>query len=322
MGKGLNAIKWSTIDAVLLNFFSLGVFFILAYQLNVESFGFVNLASFFILLLNMAITFGFNVAIIQKKDVTKLELSTAFYLILFLAVFTALSIFLLSDFIGKIFNQPQLAEILKPMSIIPVFKGLSVLPECLLQKEMKFKSLAIRNITATLSSGSVALILAFHDYGYWSLVWQQITLPFMGMIMLWSFNRWAPSFQFQLKSVRKLFEYAKFIFLNELVSIYNRQGLRLFIGYFLGPTALGYYSLANRLFLLVMNIITVSLTKVTLPYFSKMQDDVDNVRSAFYKITSLASVIIFPVLCFMIVFLVFKLFIEAIASLNLNTADL
>ena len=68
----------------------------------------------------------------------------------------------------------------------------------------------------------------------------------------------------------------------------------MLIGYFLGPVALGYYSIAYRLLLIMIKLLTTVTTQVALPAFSRMQKDLKRMRKTFYKVTQYTSLISFP----------------------------
>lgn len=302
MSKAINAVKWTVLDNIVLQVFSLVVYFVLAAKLEISNFGFVNLSSLIIMMLSLVVNFGFNVAIIQKKELSKIEIDSAFIIIIGLGVVLSISLFLTAPVISEFFNQPELNLIIRYMSSILVFKAFSIVPDSLLQRDMKFKQLAFRNVVSSFISGVVAIYLAYNDFEYFSLVGQQISQAFIGMILLWFSIKWSPSMNFSFVALRKLFDYAKLIFATNIISLYNKEGLRLFISYFLGPTSLGYYSLANRLFLMSNKILYVSLNKVSLPHFSRIQDDLDKIRRSFYKVTQLTTIIVFPLLFALLVF--------------------
>ena len=60
----------------------------------------------------------------------------------------------------------------------------------------------------------------------------------------------------------------------KIVNIFNRRSDDLLIGYFLGPTALGYYVIAYRLVLVMTRHLTGVTQAVVLPMFSRLQNDV------------------------------------------------
>jgi len=67
------------------------------------------------------------------------------------------------------------------------------------------------------------------------------------------------------------------------------------IGYFLGSTVLGYYTLAYNLLIAMTDLLVSVPNAVAFPLFSKIQSEPTRLKSAFYEITQLQSIIAFPI---------------------------
>src|SRR5262249_51032764 len=61
-----------------------------------------------------------------------------------------------------------------------------------------------------------------------------------------------------------------------------------------GATALGFYSVAYRLLLIMTNVLTATLSQVAMPMFARIQHDRQRVRRSFYTATQLTSLVSFP----------------------------
>ena len=68
----------------------------------------------------------------------------------------------------------------------------------------------------------------------------------------------------------------------------------LLIGYFLGPVALGYYTIGYRVFRLMIELLTGVTAAVAFPSFSRLQKEPEQMRRGFYTATRLTSFIAFP----------------------------
>lgn len=303
MTGGFKATKWTVLDGFVMNVFSVLVFFGLARILDVSSFGLVNISMFLIMFLTQFVNFGFRVAIIQRKDLSPDALDSVFWTIISLGVLGSCGLFFLKSQIAVFFNQPDLERILSYFSLVLFFNASAMVPTALLQKELSFKSIALRNIIASFLSGVCALVLAYRGYGVDSLVWQQVSYSAIGATVIWLAVRWRPRLVFSYKSLKEVAAYARIDFTTSIFNTYNREGLRLFISYFLGPAALGFYSMANKLSSLSMNLLALSLTKVSLPYFSKLQNDKSIARQRFYRITGLSAAAVYPILSLLFIFI-------------------
>jgi hypothetical protein len=67
------------------------------------------------------------------------------------------------------------------------------------------------------------------------------------------------------------------------------------IGYFLGPIPLGYYSLGYNLLTVMIDLLVSVPNLVIFPIFSKIQGEPERLKSAFYEVIQLQSIIAFPI---------------------------
>ena len=77
---------------------------------------------------------------------------------------------------------------------------------------------------------------------------------------------------------------------------FARNADNFIIGVFLGPVALGYYSVAYKLMLLPRDSITSVITRVLFPKFSQMQDDDERLANAYLRACGAIAMITFPMM--------------------------
>ena len=80
----------------------------------------------------------------------------------------------------------------------------------------------------------------------------------------------------------------------DLLQFVSRNIDNVFIGRFIGPSALGIYTRAYFLMLQPLNITNQVLARVMFPVFSSIQHDLEFMRRAYLKSTRLVSFVIFP----------------------------
>ncbi|MDZ8225494.1 MULTISPECIES: lipopolysaccharide biosynthesis protein [unclassified Nostoc] len=293
--KAVKSVIWTVIESWGRQGVSLVVFFILARLLNPETFGLIALASIFIEFVQIFVDQGFSVAIIQRQEIDSEHLDTAFWTTLGISVLlTVLSVAgagLTADF----FKQPQLVPIIQCLSISFIFNGLSSVQQAVLERKFAFKSLAIRSLLAVIIGGIVGVWMAFLGFGVWSLVGQQLSGSFIQVIVLWRVSDWRPGFQFSNIHVKELFNFGINISAFNIINFFNRRADDLLIGYYLGLVALGYYSVAYKLLLVMMQVLISTTTKVALPIFSRLQAEPERLLNAFYTATQFTSLIAFPI---------------------------
>ncbi len=293
--KAVKGVIWTAIDSWGRQAVSLVVFFILARLLNPETFGLIALAYIFIEFAQIFLDQGFSVAIIQREDVDTEHLDTAFWITLGISVVLTVLSAACAGLAADFFKQPQLIPIIQWLSISFTFSGLSGVQQAILERQFDFKSLAMRSLLSVIIGGIVGVVMAFLNFGVWSLVGQQLSSSLVQVLVLWRLSDWRPGFKFSATHGKELFNFGINISAFNLINFFNRRADDLLIGYFLGLVALGYYSIAYKLLLVMLNVLISTTTKVALPIFSRLQGEPERLISAFYSATQFTSLIVFPV---------------------------
>ncbi len=292
--KALKGVFWSAIQNWGRQAIAFVVFALLARLLGPETFGLVASATIFLAFVSIFLDQGFSVAIVQRKELEPEHLDTAFWTNFGIGlVMTGLSI-AAAGLVADFFSQPQLTPIIRWLSLSFVIISLSSTQEAIFQRNLDFKPLAIRELLAVCVGGIVGVTMAFMGFGVWSLVSQQLVNGLVKVLVLWSASNWRPRFKFSPKHFHELFCFGINVVGTQILNFVNRRSDDLLISYFLGPVALGYYSVAYRLLLIITQLLTGVINQVAMPAFSRLQQEPEKLKNAFYKVTQLTSLISFP----------------------------
>ncbi|NEQ53158.1 MAG: lipopolysaccharide biosynthesis protein, partial [Leptolyngbya sp. SIO3F4] len=196
--------------------------------------------------------------------------------------------------IASSFGEPKIEPVVRWLSLAFLLIALQSVQDAILRRNMAFKSLAFRSLVATFTSGVVSVTLAFMGFGVWSLVAQQLINRIVHVLMLWRASSWRPGLAVSFGCLKDLLSFSVYVMGTNFLRFFNQRSDDFLIGYFLGSVTLGYYTVAYKFLLLMVNIFTNSTTTVALPAFSKLQEDSERLRKAFYKATQLTSFISFP----------------------------
>jgi Polysaccharide biosynthesis protein len=134
-GAAVRGLAWTMLRSVSSRVVGSIVFIVLARLLDPMAFGTVALASFFVVLISVLVESGFGEALIQRKEVTRSDLDTAFWVSNAIGVALALIMMGSAGAIGALFDQPELAPVLRVLSLVFVFAGLASVPQALLRRE-------------------------------------------------------------------------------------------------------------------------------------------------------------------------------------------
>lgn len=293
--KAVSGVGWVAADKWSNRLMGLVVLTVLGRLLTPTEFGLVALATAFMALANVFVDQGFGRAIVQRKDLTSADTSTAFWISLAASGLLALLTVLFAPLISSLFGEgDDLTPIIQWLSVGLLVNALASVPAALLEREFRFKSLAIRRFIGTVLGGVSAVVLALLGFGVWSLVAQTLVAAVAGLITLWLASHWRPTLEFSRASLKTLWAIGGSIMGMELIGLVNSQADRLLIGAFLDAEALGYYYLAMRVVSIMVELFSSVFSGVALTTFSRLQADRSRLLAWFYKLTSLSSSFAIP----------------------------
>lgn len=291
---------WSAVQ----RFGSLGISFIsnviLARLLCPEDFGVMGMIMVFVSIADVIVDGGMGNALIQKRNLTESDLKTVFTTNLFFSTFLFLVFFGSANYIESLTAINHLAIFLKIESVQIICKALYVVPFSLMMKEMKFEALAQINITASIISVLLSVILAWNGCGIWSLIAKNLSLDIVLMATYFFACKYLPRLGFNKKSFSDLFGFGFFIMLSNLLETGYTNCISFLIGKNYSVKELGYYNQAYTLQQTPTYSISGVLNQVLFPYFSKMQDEDQLLKNRLQSTIRVVTFVVFPLLIFLI----------------------
>jgi PST family polysaccharide transporter len=291
----MRGLFWTVLQAVAGRSLSFLVFIVLARLLVPADFGLLAMAGVFIALLELLVQQGFSVAITQREDLEPEHESTAFWTNIALSALLAAAFWICAEPVAKLYETPALAPVVRWLSAVLPLRALATVPVGLLQRHFRFRVLAIRSILGALAGGVAGVVAAFAGWGVYALVVQQLVAGLVDVLTVWSAAAWWPRFAYSFRHLRELVGFSAHIVGAGFLDVLNRRSDDFLVGFLLGDVALGLYTVAYRVLLVLTQVLAKPGTLVAFTAFSRLQDDRNRIRSAFYQSTQAASVISMPI---------------------------
>ena len=273
---------------------TLVLFVVLSRLLSPVDFGTVALATVFTTFTKVLAEQGLADAIIQRPDVDKRQLDTAFWTNLGVALVLMVALMGAAPLIGEMFDDAALSPVLVWLSITLPISSLQTVQRAILTKRMAFASLTLRSMVASVIGGVAGIVAAVLGMGVWSLVIQDVTGAAVNSITIWAVSGWRPGFSFSFAYFKSLSSFGVHVLGFKILQFFTRRSDDLLIGYYLGPVALGLYTVAYRLLRIMVNVTTNVIGAVAFPVFSRIQEQPEKVERAYHKAMGLTSFIAFP----------------------------
>jgi PST family polysaccharide transporter len=287
-------LTWTLVDTWGSQLLAFVVFAILAHLLTAVDFGLVAGAAVFVAFAQLFVDQGLGDALIQFPTLTRRQIDTAFWVAVFTGgLITAIGV-VVSGPLSVILGQPALGPIIAVLSFNFVVTSLSSVQMALLRREMAFRSLALRRLTAVFAGGVVGIAAANLNYGAWALVAQQLAYGVVSVLMLWTVSPWRPSRQLSRTDFRKLFSFGINIVGSDMLNFISRNSDNLMVLVFLGPIPLGIYAVGYRILDTTQALLVNAARKLAFPVFSRIQHDPERVSRAYGRVQRAVSVIILP----------------------------
>jgi PST family polysaccharide transporter len=292
--QAVRGVFWSSVQNWGSSLLTTAVTLVLARRLGPAAFGQIALASAVTAFLGIFVSQGFGQAIVQRAKLGPGHLDTAFWMNVVGGVVMCGLTLLLAEPLAILLDQETLAPLLRWLSLGFILGGLGATQGAILRRHMDFKSLALRKLLAAAAGSAVGIAMALSGCGVWSLVAQNLVSTAVGTVALWTVSNWRPGSRVSRRHARDLLAFGLHVVGMEVLQVANRRGPILVVGYFLGPVALGYYSVAMGLLTTLFRILTENASTVMLPTLSRLQGNRDQMRHAFHTATRLTSLIAFP----------------------------
>jgi O-antigen/teichoic acid export membrane protein len=263
--------------------------------LDPTDFGLVAFAAVFVGFTHVIADEGLADALVQRKELERAHLDATFWTTFTFAVVLTVILAALAVPIAALLGDEELAPVLVVLSLSIPIASTSLVQRALLTRELKFRSLALRSLVGITVGGICGVIAAFAGLGVWSLVIQNLAGVTAGTLVLWRVTDFRPRLTFSYSHCRELLGFGSSVVGFRLLIYFTRWADDLLIGAFLGPAALGFYTVGSRMLRMLIQVTSSLIDRVSFPLYSRLQDQPARLKAAFYKSTAFASLIAFPV---------------------------
>ena len=294
--KAAAGMVWTALQRYSTMFISFISGIILARLLTPYDYGCIGMLSIFMVLAEAFIDGGFGSALIQKKNPTQEDYSTIFWWNLCMAVLMYSVLYISAPAIARFYDIPLLCNVLRVQGIILFIYAFNIIQKNQLRKKLNFRVLSIVTITTSITSLVITILMAYHGFGVWSLVAQNMVMAAIPALVFWFYIKWRPIWTFSWKSFRELFSFGLYMFLTHLVNQFGNQIQGLLIGRFYSPSTMGLYSKAHGTEKLASQSISQVMTQVTYPLYAEVQDDRKALGNMIKRLTMVLSFLTFPLM--------------------------
>src|SRR3984885_2685130 len=240
-------------------FLRVGSLMVLGRLLSPKEFGLVGMVTAVIGVLSLFRDFGLSTATVQREYVSEDQLSTLFWINLFVGGILALFSVGVAPLVARFYNEPRLVAVTTVLALGFIFNAAGVQHGALLQRQMRFTAMAISSVC------------------------------------LWIACTWIPGMPRKGVGVRSMMRFGGTITVNSLV-VYVAYNLeKVLLGRFWRADAIGIYGRALPLLTIPTDNLNSSIGGVAFSALSRIQNDPERLKSYFLKGYSLVLTLTLPI---------------------------
>ena len=218
---------------------------------------------------------GFNTSLILKTSDPAPFLNTAWTVQLIRGIGLSALLFVGAPLVAKFFGNAEATPVVRALALIMLLRGANSPAIVCLRRDLKFSREAVWRMSSPAASIVTAVPLALIYRSFWALVLAMVAGQLAETIVSYWALPFRPRLEFDRHRIREMTHIGKWIFWNNFFLFPARFLDNLVVGRFLGTTALGFYSIACYVALMIPDQLATHTGTMLLPAFTKLHMDED-----------------------------------------------
>lgn len=279
----LKGFSWIGSFRVATRVISFGKTLILARILTPSQFGFFGIGAIVLALSELLTETGINVLLVQKKEISKEYLDTAWVISIIRGFIIGTAMFLLAAPIGAFFLTPEAYVFIVTLSIVPVVRGFINPLRVQLVKNLRFKADFLYNTLLFFVEAVVAILACFYTGSAIGMAYGLIASAFLDVILSFILFKPYPKLQFTNEIFKDIVKHGKWLTANGVMNYLYQNIDNIVIGKILGAASLGLYDVIYKISILPVTEVADVVGKVTFPVYVKINKDISRMRRAYIR---------------------------------------
>ena len=253
-------------------FVHVGSIIVLSRLLGPADFGIFAMVSPVLALFAIIRDGGLTSAVLQRKSISDAELTSLFWISISWGVGLGVLLALAAPLIARFYGEPRLVNLVYASSAIVIAGSLSLQHMTLLNRALRFRTLAAIDAGSLAFGYVIAAIIALLMPSYWALWAANATTAGVICAAAWIACRWRPGAPRRTSGVGDMLRTGGSVTISGLFDFLIRSVDTALIGHFRGSFELGLYNRAYRIVLLPLIFVSAPLDRLILPSLVRMRD--------------------------------------------------
>jgi len=267
---------------------------VLARILTPADFGIASIGMVFLALCWTISDFGVLSAVIQRDTKIEESIGVAITLRFIIAATSLVILVSISPFLADFYEQPGLAIVLVILSTSLFIQLISFSSLVLLTRGLKFRQLAICNVTQYLTVTGVSITLAYEGFSYWSIVYGFLSGSAVYVLSMRYFENTVVKPSFDKSIAKELLGFGAHLLVFGMMSFVIFNVDQLVVGKILGIAILGVYYMAVRFGRTLGQQVSGAVNTVLFPTMARIKDSSHRLMIGYTQSLRMVSIIAVP----------------------------
>jgi PST family polysaccharide transporter len=275
---------------------------IMARLLTPEQFGLVAMVTVVTGFYDLFTSAGLSSATVQRANVSNTQVSTLFWINILIGVVLSGLCLATAPALVAFYHEPRLLWVTAAMALGFLINAAGVQHIAILQRDVRYVTLAAMEVTAQALSLATGITLAVAGAGYWAIVASTLAIPTTMTALAWAITRWVPKRPRRDPEIWSMLRFGGTVTIQSVVA-YGAQNVdKVLVGRYLGANTLGLYGRAYTLVNMPSTNLSGAVGWVAFSALSRLQEEPARLRNYFLKGYTVLVTVIVPVLLFGAVF--------------------
>jgi len=256
-------------------------------HLTKQDFGYMSAINGILALFEVISQAGLGSAIIQKKNATKEFVSTVFSLSILLGVGVSLLVFAFAPLLARLVADETITIPLRVMSLIILIHSMLSVAAGQLTKQLRFKRLAVINISSYVLGSLVGVVMVLNGFGLWALIASALSNTLLNVVLIYCTSLPLPHWGVRKQEVGGIVNYGGWLTIGSLFNAFSQRADSLLMSRLISVEALGAYNRPAGFVNTISMKINSVMDTVLFPLLSDIQDDKSKVQNVLLRAISI-----------------------------------
>ncbi len=254
---------------------------VIARILSPTDFGLVAMAMLVLSFIEAWLAFGLENACVQRRDLTREHLDTAWSMRLIQGTVVTLLIAAAAPLAALYFREPRVTVLILILCTGIFIASLGNIGIVLFRRDMDFQSEFKLQVAAKVLAFVIGLGAALWLRNYWALVIGILSGVIANTVLSYAMHPFRP--RWDLSRWRELWSFSQWMFVVNIAQFAESRADEALIGRLGSAGDLGLYVVASDLGQLPVNEIAAPVNRVLFPAYAAVQDDPERLRGAYLR---------------------------------------